>query len=402
MREEKLFDAFAAIDDALLDDAYRISDAASLSAYAKKEKKSHKALLTRIAAFAAAAALLLGVSFGIPALFSQDRISDAPDAPPPWLSSDLSDIRIGSLDMMNYYAAIRLLTEENAQSAFRAKEGRYTAWGTVSVTRAPMADGVGYDTPPAGETDGKTDSEASRVIYYELDPNEVFTVNCAVFFQIELTDPNGFLASMLGTGIVDVVITENSLEPMITFKKGDQYFSCCANTTFEDGVLYSTHKYIEGFYLVKNLEQDNYSFRVIYKNYDADYLGAKAKELLCESYKNGGSIPDGRLKVSGETYVSRGSFAFTVQDLESYFENVKPPVIYESDQAVFTFYTDASFTYHRKAGAAYRKGNYEKNEHGYLLILADGGAIELTVKEDSFLYEGEFFVLASEKWHEGH
>lgn len=109
---------------------------------------------------------------------------------------------------------------------------------------------------------------------YPLDRDRVFTVTMVTYFTIELDNENGFLAQKLGgTGPVEVVVTQNDLDELgqiITFKRENNYYSCLINGEDHDldsnrmSRHFSSHKYIEGFSVVKNYEQENYTFTVHY------------------------------------------------------------------------------------------------------------------------------------------
>ncbi len=78
---------------------------------------------------------------------------------------------------------------------------------------------------------------------------------------------------------------------------------------------FSTHKYVEDFFLVKNLEQDNYQFVI-----EFDRLG-NATEIKCEPYKTSGAHADMDMSVVSSTHVASTNARFTIADLEEYFSN---------------------------------------------------------------------------------
>lgn len=160
--------------------------------------------------------------------------------------------------------------------------------------------------------------------YYEINPTQVFTITMATYFTVNLNDENGFLAQKLGgTGLVEVVATENSLEDMVTFKRGDKYFSCLLNgkswnqdsTNSLASQEFSTHKYIEGFNIVKNLEQENFEFTVYYEN-------ARVTKLECARSDNGQST--NKYNVDNVTLnedlciVMFTKLQFTIEQIENY------------------------------------------------------------------------------------
>jgi hypothetical protein len=146
------------------------------------------------------------------------------------------------------------------------------------------------------------------------------------YFTIELNDEKGFLAQKLGgTGLVEVVVTENNIEDMgqmITFKKDEKYYTCFMNG--QDNELnsntvsreFSSHKYIDGFNIVKNLEQENYKFTV-------HYDGSKVIGFECAPFY---SVPT-NYTVDDVTFtedfcvVLYTKQTFTIDELEVYFKN---------------------------------------------------------------------------------
>lgn len=165
---------------------------------------------------------------------------------------------IDSIDKVNFYAAKKILDQ------------RFSPFG-MSANAAK--------TPPI-----------ARMIYeeYPIDRNRVFIITMATYFTIELHNENGFLAQKLGgIGEVEVVVIQNDLADlgqMITFKRGDVYYTCLSNGggTEENGIDrcdFSSHKYIDGFNLVKNLEQENYQFTVRYDR-------TKVIGFECEPFKS--------------------------------------------------------------------------------------------------------------------
>jgi hypothetical protein len=409
-REEEILTHLSEMDEELLDTAYSVDSPEKLREYIKSDSNKRRISVIK-PAFYKAAALAACFVFIIVAMVHnfEDMIpsSQSPSYNTPSYNNGLptygddhsSDSKyplyVDSISSLNYYCAMAAINE------------------SCSTNYADVI----------------SDSVGSKIYYYELDPNEKFTVTRVIFFQVEIKNKNGFLASKIGTGIVDVVITENNLEPMITFKNGNRYFSCCENTLLKNGKLYSTHKFIEGFYLVKNLEQENYSFSVEYDNFSLEYTDATARSVNCASYKNGGERPDGKLNVVSATYIYNNSAEFTIADLEEYFNTVKfpentsedsqtekPPVseepaliseIYSNGIYEFEFYSDGTFIYYSAGGsesAVYRKGTYSHNRDSTELILTfiyEENIVETTscalTEANGFIYNGSEYVLSLSK-----
>ena len=159
-----------------------------------------------------------------------------------------------------------------------------------------------------------------------IDRNKIFTTTMVTYFTVELNDEKGFLAQKLGgTGLVEVVVTENDMEDMgqmITFKREDHYYTCFMNGQRKDmdsnkiSREFSSHKYVEGFNIVKNLEQENYKFIVHYE-------GSKVIGFECAPFH---SVPtkyvaDDVTFIEDFCVVLYTKQTFTIDELEVYFKN---------------------------------------------------------------------------------
>ncbi len=163
-------------------------------------------------------------------------------------------------------------------------------------------------------------------VEYPIDRNKIFTTTMVTYFTIELNDEKGFLAQKLGgTGLVEVVVTKNNIDDlgeMITFKREEKYYTCFANGGDNDpdsnksSSEFSSHKYIDGFNLIKNLEQENYKFIVRYE-------GSKVVGFECAPF---GSSPfehnvDDVTFIEDFCVVLYTKQTFTIDELEVYFKN---------------------------------------------------------------------------------
>ena len=309
---------------------------------------------------------------------------------------------LDSLDKLNYCVArVALASTADRTEAYRS--GVLLASSDGSVPPSPSKDDL-------------------DVSYYDLDPDEIFRVTKTVYFEIELKSEFGYLASMLGTGRTEVVITENSLETMITFRHGDRYFSCLLNGMTNDGgertVEFTTHKYIEGYAIVKNFEQMNYSFSVTQRrntvvDFTCRYSGSVSQNPMY--------APDIASVIPGSTYVSDREVAFTLRSAQDFFGGAAaspettttpeplPPetltAIYTGHAHEFIFLDDGSFLYCNAFGdrTPLRIGVYQLVEndthHGlFLKFTLQDGSVYATAfapfideSRAEFNYEGEFF-----------
>jgi len=160
---------------------------------------------------------------------------------------------------------------------------------------------------------------------YEINKDATFEITMAAYFQIELKNPNGFLAKTLGgTGKVEVAITKNSFCNLITFKKGNKFYSCLENSSsYDDGeeqLSFTTSKYIEGFNLVKNFKKENFKFNVTLVN-------SKVTDIAAVRFYE---EPTDELKYEVDEIKLAEDFCvvifqrrtFTVAELEQYINNV--------------------------------------------------------------------------------
>lgn len=172
-------------------------------------------------------------------------------------------------------------------------------------------------------------------ICYKIDLDTVFWVTRGCYFTITLNEKNGFLAKKLGgIGLVEVVVIENSVDDMITFKRGERFYSCILNEkTYADIGLYSneklffsTHKYIDGFNVVRNPDPVNFMFIAYYKNIKES---SELTDFSCNFYRSSNSdnsnlLPDSVTLNKNSIKVVNIEQFVTVNDLEKiYKENLK-------------------------------------------------------------------------------
>ena len=435
MKEEKMLRAIGGIDDDMVEDA-------AIHPSHKKQPFIRTPAFRTVVAIAACFVLVIGLALSMPAWFKPNTngpgVPIGPGVPvdpgtllPPNVQGNESGLQISGLDQLSYYAAIRMI----AGTPMPAKQS--ITGGSYGITL--LANGSGADkeeAPPEPDTTGPDEPQKlpvtpdpslppdwdEDIYYYALDLNEPFYINKVSMFQIELTDENGFLASKLGLGIVDVVILEECIwgDSLITFRKGENFFSCLSNgwgldqTTYGWQWDFSTHKYVDGFYIVKNFEQENHAF---YIDMNAD---GQAFQFICRGTQNGGYHPDQNVKVVSSTVISEESSSYTVAELEEYFnsgnlpEGTTPPTqplnppsvegpentldVYSNGEYVFSLGSEGTFIFHHVSGqdVNYEKGTYTMLEGSLeLTFLWDEGVTETVSCERSqngFIYKGSEYI----------
>jgi len=205
---------------------------------------------------------------------------------------------IDSIDKMNFYSVKKIISE-NALLPIGAGAKSFSALNT------PLLSNGYYE--------------------YPIDRNKVFTTTLVIYFTIELNNENGFLAQKLGgTGLVEVVVTQNNIDDMglmITFKREDVYYTCFANTVHHEPntnkmtVDFSTHKYVEGFSIIKNLEQENYEFIVHCEGVEVVGLEVQASNNTSSQY-----AVDDITFIEDFCVVLFTRQTFTIDQLETYFK----------------------------------------------------------------------------------
>ncbi len=209
------------------------------------------------------------------------------------------NVKINSLDKLNFYAVKKAIAE---------KEVTVLAHSQQAPGITTLSNNGGFRITNLVSTTSKN-----------INANSTFTITMCSYFAVTISDARGFLAQKLGgTGSVEVVITRNNFNNMITFRKGDRYYSCLQTSSTENAMSFSTHKYVSGFKLVENYEQENYEFTVYFE-------GDKVTGINCGRFKT----DDGNFKYVADDieyndnlcFVVHKTQSFTAEQLESMFSS---------------------------------------------------------------------------------
>ena len=130
------------------------------------------------------------------------------------------NVKINSLDKLNFYAVKKAIAEN----------------GVVLLSNLAQKPKV---TTLANNKGFKLLNLANSTAT-SINANSTFTITMYSYFTITLNDTKGFLAQKLGgTGAVEVVITRNNFNNMITFKKGERYYSCLQTSATENANMFT-------------------------------------------------------------------------------------------------------------------------------------------------------------------
>lgn len=207
-----------------------------------------------------------------------------------------SEIKIDSLDKLNFYSVKKAIQENNVTLLS----------STVTNNKVQLLSNV--------NNNGILNLAAS---YTDINLNTNFTITMYSYFTIKLNNKNGFLARKLGgTGEVEVVITKNNFENMITFRKGDKYYTCLQHRGTEKALSFSTHKYVEGFKMVENYDRENYEFTVYFEG--DKVVGINSGRFLNDSPNCTYEVDDITM-IENFCIVIHKTKSFTAKQLESLF-----------------------------------------------------------------------------------
>lgn len=206
------------------------------------------------------------------------------------------NVKINSLDKLNFYAVKKAIAENGIVllSNSAQKQKAATLANNTSFRLLNLANSAATN----------------------IGANSTFTITMYSYFTITLNDTRGFLAQKLGgTGSVEVVITRNNFNNMITFKKGERYYSCLQTSLTERAMSFSSHKYVNGFKLIENYDQENYEYTVYFD-------GDKVVGMNCGRFEGNGNykyVADDIKFNDNFCFVIHKKQTFTAEQLEGLF-----------------------------------------------------------------------------------
>lgn len=286
------------------------------------------------------------------------------------------NIKINSLDKLNFYAVKKAIAENGVVLLSNSSQKPHT---TI------LANNKSFSILNLANTTATS-----------INPNSTFTITMYSYFTITLNDTMGFLAQKLGgTGSVEVVITRNNFNNMITFKKGERYYSCFQTSSTEKAMSFSSHKYVNGYKLVENYEQENYEFTVYFE-------GDKIIGINCGRFKEGSNY-----KYNADDIIFNDNFcivlhnkqSFTAAQLESLFSSnnsfVDDGIVLSDGTVLFgeSSITDNSIAFKNNSGASVITNNHIKkvsamhnNKFGFCIRLELNSGVNISGKTNLSFY----------------
>ena len=312
-------------DDDLLRKALEIDTAEKLRQEVIRDKMKRSKYRTSVFLRASALAACFVVVAGavIAASYLARYFTGTPDTSVnvPINSELPSRVVFDSLDKVNYYAGLKVIREDEKQASGYTAQSPFivnlNGSGISSSTKQSLSANVSAET----ESDF-SDRPYNGAIWSEDISNERLTITKAIYFCLDVTDANEFLASKVGTGTVSAVITDlhigNTPFSMITFKNGESYFSCLSEMAdLQNGKnVFWAHLYIDGFQLFKNTESGISSFQV---TFDESQRTITAVSWSPYSQISSDAPVDSITILSESTRVSDKAYAFSLSELEEYY-----------------------------------------------------------------------------------
>lgn len=285
-------------------------------------------------------------------------------------------VKINSLDKLNFYAVKKAIAEN----------------GVVLLSNSSQRPQV---TTLASNKSFRLLNLANSTAT-NIGANSTFTITMYSYFTITLNDTKGFLAQKLGgTGSVEVVITRNNFNNMITFKKGERYYSCLQTSLTERAMSFSSHKYVNGFKLVENYDQENYEYTVYFE-------GDKVIGMNCGRFEGNGNykyVADGIKLNDNFCFVIHKKQSFSAEQLEGLFASnnsfVDDGVVLNDGTVLFgeSSVTDNSIAFKNNSGASVITNNHIKkvsamhnSKFGFCIRLELNSGVNISGKTNLSFY----------------
>ena len=350
-RSERLSEHLLNIDDDLFAKAYQIDDADKLKQYETTKNAKNKNVISvrpkiyRYAAIAVCMAIVIGMaSTLLPLINREDSLPDNGQQHPYPNGDTQSSIHIpppkaivfDSLDKVNYYAGLKtILDSKYTLTKANTKTEKIIPLSCNLPQRSHLhalssTSEADLDNRPADEDD------VTPVLGGHDISEERLRITTAIYFQLQVTDADEFLASKVGTGKIDAVMTDLyiGINPyaMITFKNGDRYFSCLTEMhgLQETENTFGTHLYIKGFNFYKDTTNGVSNFKVI--------RDAASNQITSVSWipyhRRPAEAPVYPIAViPNSTYTANTVYEFTLLELEEYYNGTTNDSEESNDEA---------------------------------------------------------------------
>lgn len=218
-----------------------------------------------------------------------------------------ANITLDSLDKINFYGGLKAISDSR------------TNLPTEGLCLSAESGSTSLPVDLTGKTlDGGPDFD--HKISWDL-TDETMTIKTAVYFRINVTESDTPLASKIGVGEAEVVVTDISIGinpfAMITFKNGDKFFSCLSDMyALKEGEnRFGSHLYIRGFEMYKDPVGEMTAFYTL----ELDIEGLSVLSFGWHYFTGDAAVEYGIEPIPETVAVSRSVYEFTIEDLNSYW-----------------------------------------------------------------------------------
>ncbi len=324
-RNERLSEHLMNVDEEILTNAYEIDDAEKLGQYIKtKNAKTKKPLymtplFRRVATIAACFLLVVSAVIVVPMLRDDSGIITPPDVDPgtnnPPISTPDGDL-IDSLDILNYYGGILSIKKEQLPinplvSTASAEHSSSTAFELLNFTYNDNSQIISL-------------SNEAEHQHYDIEQIKDYKVTKSIYFKIVVDETCPFLYQLYGDSIIDVVITKNSIDTIITFQKDKKFYSCLYDQTNDNNNhntdVFSTKRYIDGSNIVSDPSEKEILFIV---NYEYDKTFSKYIENITLEWIDDSNTENSPINIVDFSVISNiEECSISVEEISEYYYNV--------------------------------------------------------------------------------
>lgn len=294
--------------------------------YAKTniKRKTARSVWLRLGAIAACFAIIVGAVWALPMMWNDTTPGEESTSTTPFFPQ-IGEIEFDSLDKINFYGGLKVIADTNP--SMHAKSNVFSPISHLSSTTHSHS--VFANLSETSPTD-RSDSKAPPKNSFDNKPawdfsDERMSITTAIYFKIKVTEADTLLAMKIGTGEAEVVVTDLciGINPfaMITFKSGDNFFSCLSEMyALKNGKnSFGSHLYIKGFEMFKEPVGDVTSFYNLELDMDNNTISSLKwhhyNRIPSESVLYDIELVPESVRISHETY------EFTLEELRSYWKS---------------------------------------------------------------------------------
>ena len=249
------------------------------------------------------------------------------DTDNPIIDSPTNGVTFDTLDKVNFYGGLKAIADSKANLSVthgKTATASYLLSDDKNSIQILNLSETSLDDISDSQTTNNDNTPNSNNGVWDL-THEPMTITTAVYFKINVAEGDTLLASKIGVGEAEVIVTDLciGINPfaMITFKNGDKYFSCLSEMyALKDGENYfGSHLYISGFEMFKDRVDEMTSFYTL-------TLDKENKTVTSFKWQHYHRIPSQAplydIEIFPETIdISYNTYVFTLDELRLYWQS---------------------------------------------------------------------------------